>query len=334
MRPQMKINLPHLDAQMQVALGRSLEAIDPAAYFTLFAGLLGRSFVPQIEGVPAEADVYSYKKVTFTGQTDVGAPGRGATDDPVAGVQVEEVKCPIVEIPASMTWTMRELEQAAKFGTNLDTWTVQAAMSMIARRIDRMIAFGRAGTTITGLLNNSAVDTSTATTKTGGQIEWTASTPPAEMLADIALLLTEARAALNQASLSPGGDGLPAIAEWTILMPTFHYGLAGSTPRASGTDTTVLQYALTNFRPLGLVAIEEWNLCDADSAYATSGGLQYHRMVCYARNPLMIGSLVPDEWTQRNPQEEGQKIVVPARGLCGGTVFRYNVAARYMNLSD
>ena len=331
MRPTMKLNLPKLDAQQNVFLARTLEHVDPANYYSLYAGLLGRRFVPLIEGVPREADSYNYKMITFTGQADIGAPGRGSNDDLIAGVIVEEVKCPIKEIPISFEWTMREIEQAAKYGVPLDAWTIQSAMSAVARKIDNMLAFGVTGTSIKGLLNNSSVLRSTATTKTGGQIEWTATVPGAEMLADIAKLLTDTRAALAQASATPGGDGLPAVDEWTILMPSFQYGLAGTTKvTTTGDSPTVLRYALDNFKELGLVAIEEWRQC----ATASNVGTGEAMMICYARNPLMVGALIPDEWTQRAPQEEGHKIVVPAVGLCGGAVNRYPVATRYMNLTD
>lgn len=328
----MKLALPHLDANQNVFLARSLEHIDPTQYYELFAGLLARRFIPDIQGVPPEADTYTYNMVSFTGQADLGAPGHGANDDAIAGVTRTEVKTPIKEIPTSFEWEMRAIEQAAKYNVPLDTWTIQAAMTMIARKIDRMLAFGVAGTAIKGLLNNSGVNAVTATTKTGGQIEWAANTAANELAADVIKLGSAVRAQLSQAGDQPGGEGIPAFDSFTFLLPSAEYSILSSTPRFSNDGPTILRWLVDNVPWID--SIEEWRQCDADAAYATSGGLQFQRMVCYPRNAMCVGALVPSEWRQRAPQEVGHKVVTPASGLCGGTVIRYPVACGYMNLHD
>jgi hypothetical protein len=271
--------------------------------------------------------------ITFTGQAIDGAPGRGATEALRAGVTVDEKKQAIEEIPVTFGWTMREIEQAAARNVPLDRWTIQSAMTAVARKIDHRLAFGVAGTTMTGLLNHASTQASTATTKTGGQIEWTAATPGTEMLADINKLVADLHSSLLQASLLPGGESIPAFERVTVLMPTFHYGLAMETPRTTTSDTTVLDYALAHNK--WIESIEEWNACDIASAVGgTPGTTGAAMMFAYAKDPLAVGALIPNDWKQRAPQEKGHNIEIPAVGLCGGTVIRYAMATRKMNLTD
>lgn len=122
----------------------------------------------------------------------------------------------------------------------------------------------------------------------------------------------------------PGGDATPAFDRFTVLVPSTRYSLIASTPRTDNSDTTILQFLLRN-NPF-IESIEEWFQCDTADAAGTGP-----RMVAYPRDPMCVGALIPDEFSQLSPQEEGHNINVPANGSCGGTVVRYGVAMRYMD---
>lgn len=319
----MRYNLPRLDDQQGVFFSRQLEAIDPTAYMTLFAGILGRRYVPLVDNVSPLENTYTYRMYTIHGQSRLGGPR--ARNSPTVSVTAEEVSQSIKQLPVSMTWTVREIQQAAKYNVPLDSLTIQAAMSTIARRQDSMIAFGETGTNIRGLLNHPSVQLSTPVTKTGGGTLWTGLTvKPDEIIRDINQIVNDARAALKQASKLPGGDQTPAFDRFTVLISSLRYSMIASTPRTDNSDTTILQFVLKN-NPW-IESIEEWFQCDA----ANAGG-NGPRMVCYPRDPMCVGCLIPDEFSQLPPQESGHSIIVPANGSCGGTVLRYAVAVRYMD---
>ncbi len=320
-----KFNLPRLDAADIVHFARQLEHIDPVNYTKLFAGILGRKYIPLVEGVSPLVNEYTYRMYEIVGDAKLGGPH--SNDHSVVSVKASEHTSAIKQIPVAMQWTVREIKQAAKFGSPLEQLTIQAAMSAVQRRMDTMLAFGESGTTITGLLNHGSVDDTTPSTKSGSGAgtAWirTVAVAPDEILSDINLLVSELRTGLKQAAKLPGGDMTPAFDRFVLLLDSANYAYIASTPRSANSDTTILQYALKN-NPW-LESIEEWWQCD------TADGSSGPRAVCYARDPMCLGAIIPDEWTQLSPQEEGHDIVVPASGSCGGTVIRYPVAVRYMD---
>ncbi len=316
-------NLAHLGARFDsnetVFLARELESIDPTEYTTLYAGLRGRMLIPLAANVDPVALTYTWRRWEVTGRATVGAPH--ANDSGIIGVKRSESSTSIKKIPVSYGWSVDEIKQAAKAGVPLDSVTVQAAMSEVARTVDSILAFGVPGTNITGLLNNSSVDDSTTpVTKTPSGTAWTAASLPSELLADLNLIVADTRAALKQASFAPGGNGTPAFDRFVIAVPSFHYSLLLN-PRSATSDTSVLELALKN-NP-HIESIEEWWQLDT-----ADGGDPM--IVCYPRDPMCIGGVIPREFESLDPQPEGHDIVIPASGVCGGTVIRYPVAVRYL----
>lgn len=314
-----------LDAFDVAFLNRELRHVDPVSYPTLFAGILGRRYIPQIEGVSPLKDEYQYTMATIVGDAKIAALGAG--DVPRISVSYTPFVSSIKQIPVTMSWTVREIKQSAAFiGGKLQDDTIRAAMSFVARKRDNMLALGVTGTTIGGMLNNAAVNTTSAATKSGAGAGtlWIRAVPvdPNEILADIAKTVSNLRLQLKQASLAPGGDNLPAFARFVLLLDEANYTYISQTPRSATTDKTILQWAMTQNQ--WLESIEEWNQCDT----AASGG--NHLGALYPRDVMAVGCLIPDEWTMEPYQYEGHNVIVPANGSCGGTVIKYPVAVQYL----
>src|SRR5688572_15554716 len=199
--------------------------------------------------------------------------------------------------------------------------TVMAAQSAIARVIDDLLANGDSVFEIEGLLNLTGVLESTAGTKTGGGTSWlSAGATPDEILKDMNLMISDVRAALKQADAQ-----VPQFAKFTMLLPSLNYQKVATTARSTTSDTTILQFFLKN-NPW-IESVEEWNKCDTGDP-GTSGP----RAVIFPRTPLWGGAIIPQEFTQLTPQEDGLRINVPCTATCGGVITRYPVAARYMDL--
>ena len=317
----MRLNIPKLDSNQNIFFARELENIDLHPYETLFAGMLGRRYVPLVEGIPEWANVHTFRMYETTGRAKVIGPN--SNDLPRVGVRATELSRTIKQIATSYEWTVREIQQAAATGAPLDQMTVLASRSAVARETDDLIALGNPLYSIEGLLNATGVLSSTPSTKsgTGAGTKWirTVAVSPDEILGDINRLVSETRTALKQA-----GSEVPIFGKFTLLIDSLNYSYIATTPRSSTSDTTILQYAIKN-NPW-IESIEEWFQCDTADTAGTGP-----RMVCYPRDPLALGCIVPQEYTSLNPQEEGLKIVVPATGSCGGTIIRYQVAVRYMD---
>lgn len=318
------ISQTRLDTADTLFLERELRHVDPVNYMTLFAGLKGRQYIPLIEGVSPLVNEYAYKMCTIVGDAKLGAPH--SNDATVVSVQYTETVSSIRQIPVAMKWSVREIKQSAAFaGGKLQDDTIRAAMSAVERKRDTMLAFGVTGTTIGGLLNNASVLTTTPSTKsgTGAGTAWIRAVPvnPDEILADIAKIVSDTRTALNQAALMPNGDSMPAFDKFVLLLDQANYTYIAQTPRSTTSDKTILQWALSQ-NPW-LESIEEWWQCDH------AGASSAHRAVLYPRNPMAVGCLIPDEWSQEPWQYVGHDIVVPANGSCGGTICKYPVSMRY-----
>jgi hypothetical protein len=309
-------NLSRLDAAQNVFFSRDLESIDPQEYINLIPGRLARRYIPALAGVPPYANVYTYRMYQMMGRTKAGS--KHGNDSPRASLTGVETPRKIVQLENHYSWTTREIEQAAATGAPLDRLTVLAAMSATEQKIDDMLALGDSAHGITGLLNDPIVDDDvlTPTTKTGGPTWATSGNTGDQVLAD-----------LNKITMSLVGQlkstDAPGFQKFTILVPTQQYAYLATTPRGTGTDTTLLQFALRN-NPW-IEAIEPWDKCDG------AGSGPSDRMVAYARNPMCLGALVPDEFRAHAPQERGLEVYVPTTASCGGTVIRYPVAVKYMD---
>lgn len=317
----MRLNMPVFDANENIFLGRELESLDPREFMTLFAGLLARKFVPDVPNVDPTKESYAYTMYTITGQTGPAVPGKHGHDLPTVNVTRTKTSQNIVSLPASYQWTIDEIRAAAKAGVPLERTTVQAAMSIIQRAVDTMIATGSSADAIYGLLNNPSVDDTTApVAKTGGGTAWSAASQPAEWISDINNLIAATRTRLQQAAAIDGS--IPAVDKFVILLPQSHYTKLAETPRSTTSDTTALRWLLGN-NPF-IESIEEWYKCGT-----ADGGSP--RIVCYPRNEMILGGIVPIDFESLNPQEKGFDVIVPCRGKCGGVVMRYPVAVSYMD---
>lgn len=320
----MRLNMSRLDSNQNVFFSRQLEDIDAKNYETLFAGMMGRRYIPLVEGIPEWANVHTYRLFEMVGEAKIIGPN--ANDLPRVTVKGVEASRVIKEIGTSYGWTVREIMQAAATGAPLDTLTVQAARSAVARETDDLLAIGNSTFGIEGLLKLTGVNLVVPSTKTGtgAGTAWirTVAVSPSEILHDINNLVSQTRLRLKQA-----GDQIPQFARFTILLDSASYSYIATTPRSDNSDTTILKYALQN-NPW-IESIEEWWQCDTADHDNTN-----NRAVCYPRDPMCLGAIVPKEFTALAPQESGLNIVVPATGSCGGVICRYPVAVSYMDINS
>lgn len=305
--------LSRLDANETAFLELELTDIDQAAYEELTPGLLARTYIPDLQPQPAQwADVYAYDTWKLIGSMKVSSPN--SDDGPRSTATKTRTSRPVKQFDGSYAWTVREIQQAAATGVPLDRMTVMAARMAADQAIDNMLAFGDSDLGIEGLYTLSDVTTPVA--PTAGV--WSDNTPD-QILADIAKLLGSVRTALRQTKA-------PGFQKFVLLLPTLQYTQVATTPRASNSDTTILDFAVSKFP--WLESIEEW---DAGNGAGAAVPGTTDRAVIYPRNPLCLGAVVPNDFSQLPPQERNQEIVVPTAASCGGVAARYPVAIQYLD---
>lgn len=318
-------NAVRLDAADSYFLTQQLESLDPTTYYELFAGRIGRRFIPVIENIAPFDTVYKYKMVHFKGSAKKGGPK--TKDHRTVTVTTTEVTQSIKSIPVSYGWTTDEIRASRAKGLNLDSDTLQAAVGTVEQEIDDMLAFGDpANANITGLLNHPEIDETTPIAKTGSGTAWTGpSVLPKEIIKDVTNMVSEARAALKQAN--EVGTGMPAFAKFGLLLPQVHMSLIASTPRSDNSDTTILQWLLQN-NPW-LASIEDWwQLDEADDGDPMA--VLYPAMPNGVAHPRACGAIIPVDFESLDPQMTGHDVTVPASGKCGGVAIRYPVGFRYI----
>lgn len=306
-----------LDANETIFLSRELESKDPARYMELYAGLRARRFVPPISNIAPYDESYSYSMWGIVGEAKTHA--KRAKDLRQVSVKRSETTRRIVPISASYGWAVTAIRAAAQKNIPLDDVTVIAAMSVIERKLDRIIALGDAQHGFTGLLNDAAIIS-------GNTVTAVSNFATAQNKYDsLVKLVTDTRARLQLASELPSGDSIPAFDKFMLLLPPSDYAYIVATPISSSDSRSIATVLKQNLGEW-LAGIDEWSLLENLDA-GTEG-----RAVCYPLNPMALGHATARNYTEEPPQATGLDINVPCHAASGGTVIRYQVAFSYMRL--
>jgi hypothetical protein len=313
-----------LDAGDSFFLTTELESLDPADYYEIVPSRLGRRFFPPVDGVAPYDTVYKYAMTRLRGRAKRTGPK--SKDAPMVSVVKTEHTQAIETFEDAFGWTVDEIKAARAKNLSLDTDSFKAAVVGLEQSVDGSIALGNTDASIFGALNNDNVDDITSIGKTGGGGWLSAGVLPKEIIADVAKMLSEIRASLKQATVP--GVQVPVFQRFTLLLPTDYLTKIATTPRSDTSDTTILDYILTNFRRW-LAAVEDWwQLDEADNGAAMA--VMYPALDSGALNPLCGGAILPMDYEQLAPQESGRNVTIPAAAKAGGVVNRYPMAWRYM----
>lgn len=302
---QSKSDQFRFDAGETAVVARSLEYIEEQITEVMYAELKAANFVPPIGGIDPGAALFTWR------QGDVVGLARRTSDRgkdlPRADAKVEEFTSRIESYGASYGWTvqqLREIALASKRGFNLqlDQTYAKAAATMIARKIDNVVAFGDAdsNSTILGFLNSSNVTLQAAAGVWSG-LSATA-------------LLAELFAMVNGVVVG----SKEAIVPDTILLPQVQLNLVSQTMMGVNSDRSVLSVFMQSQRDAGRpIEVAAWPLLETANA-----GRNGPRGVCYKRDVDVVGSVIPLPFEAQAPQQQELEIIVPCEGRCGGSVIK------------
>lgn len=293
------------DAGESAVVARALEHIEESITEVLYAELKAALYVPAIGGVDPGAAVYTWRQGDVVGLA--ARTGGRSGDLPRADAKVEEFSSRIESYGASYGYSIQQLREVALASRRgimmqLDATYAKAAATMIARKIDNVIAFGDAdsNSTILGFLNNPNVTVQAAAGVWSG-LSATA-------------LLAELFAMVNGVVVG----SKEAIIPDTLLLPQVQLNLVSQTMMGVNSDRSVLSVFLQSQRDAGRpIEVAAWPLLEAANAARTGP-----RAVCFKRDVHIAGSLVPLPFEAQAPQPEGLEIRIPCEGRCGGSVVR------------
>lgn len=314
MAPELTNLQARLDASESLFFERQLESIDARQYNVKFPLLKGRNLIPKVSNVGTWDTTYTYHQYEGLGKAKIIAPG--ATDLPRVDALGREFKSSIKDLGAEYGYTIGEIRAAMAKNVPLDELKARAARRAIEELIDDLLAVGDETYDIKGFINQSGVDkTFTPSTKAAGGTTWMNGGAPnataLEVVDDVGRFVNERFAALQEAEDMPQ--------KFVVVLPAAEYAYAAIVRTTQG-DHTALELILKN--PL-IEDVVPWHKLSGAGAGGTN------RMICYARDPIVLGAVIALEYFPQAVQQKGLNFTVPVTARCGGTVIRYPVAVAY-----
>lgn len=298
---------------------RQLEQIDQKAYMRRYPALIARQVIPTFESVAEWAAVYTWREWTPDGSAKFI---KNAADDlPSVDVTGKEFSQMIRDCGNSYQYSMKEIKLAAATGTPLDSMRAETSRTAVEQLVDQTLAtgsaveglFGVLGLDSTGIAAANRVGTYTLGTKAAGGTAWgTLAAPKAtgqEVANDVIGLCSK---------IVEDTKGI--WSSLNVVLPIPQYNYAASTRLNAINDTTALEFILKS----GFVAsVKPWYRCTG------AGAASVDRMAAFPTDPMVLGGIVPMEWTPQAPVQKNLAYVVNCLASCGGVVCRYPIALRY-----
>lgn len=268
------------DAQVGLAfLTPQLYRIETEVYMTKYPSFDITRFMT----VDTSGSMWDVGTLVYS-QEDVGQAeflAAGAFDVPYASNRMSQATAPFYLAGIGYEWNTQEMQRAAMLGRALSSDKARAAKLAADRFIYGIAMNGQTPAGVaekgwTGFVNNaSAPSAQVANDGTGPSRLW--STKSSD------LILRDINEALTAVET---GTGETMVAN-TLVLPTSRYNYIATTPRASGSDTTILSYLLNNN-----VAGEGLTI-KKSRALETAGTSTSTRMIAYANDPEVIKFHLP-----------------------------------------
>jgi hypothetical protein len=268
------------DAQVGYAfLTPQLYRIETEVYMTRYP-----SFdITRFMSVDKSGDMWDIGTLVYS-QDDVGQAeylAGAAFDMPYASNKMSQFNKPYFLAGIGYEWNTQELQRAAKLGRSLSSDKARAAKRAADRfiygiAINGKTPRGEAEKGGTGFVNNaSAPSAQVAADGTGSSRLWSTKTAD-QILRDINAALTAVETGTSETSIAD-----------TLALPTSSYDYIATTPRASGSDMTILSFLkANNMAGEGLTIIKSRELETAGTGSST-------RMVAYENSPDVLKFHLP-----------------------------------------
>ena len=292
----------NLDASENAFLLRQVEQIAARTYDKKYPKLYARKFVPINGSIDRGAQTYTFARYSQFGMAQL----LNAYSDqlPRSDVKVTEESIQIKGMGASYGYSLQDLRAAMMANVPLDQKKANAARRGFELLVDRILAIGDTATGMVGMLNQPNALAYTVPNGASGVATWADKTP-LEILADmvgICLFIPNSTGQVEEPN--------------SLILPRTQYTQIATTPMFSvgGSDLTILEYFKRN---MPQVDVGMWPKCAGIGANGTD------IMMAFDKSPDAFEGVIPQEFEQLPPQQEGLNFTVPCHGRIGGVVFYY-----------
>lgn len=309
------------DANETAMFARSLLQVKTQTYDIVYPDLKARTLFPVDTSINTGAKTYAYRQFDKFGRPK--PVNDYAKDFPNIGINGQEFILPIKSFGASYQYSYQDLRAAAFAQTPLEAMQASAVRESMERQFEEVCAYGNADLNFDGFASAPANLNIPETTSTG--IDWSTGTV-ANILLDVDKM---SKKIFDQTKGKFKGN--------VLLLGTVEYSAAATrrVAEAYASNVSILQYILA--ASPWLTDIVHWPMLDnADGGTCTefagpSGGAS--RKMMYQRDPLVVSSVIPQEFEQFAPQQENMAFVVPCHARFAGVRVTYPLACTFMDLT-
>ena len=295
----------YFDADGAVFFQRQLEFIKAKSYDVLYAELKARQVFPvSMEAGPGVTSI-TYRTYDQAGAAKI--INAYADDLPRADVAGKETLIPVRSVGISYGYNLDEIQASQLTGMALDQRRANAARRANEQTVNDVAFYGDAESGMPGLFDNPNIPKG-AVVNPGSGTAWTSKTAD-QILFDVNDLFADI---FETTKMVERGN--------TLLLPPSQWSYIASTPRASNSDTTIMQF-LANNSPY-LNSVEDFiplNECVA----ANNPTLSTDAMVAYDRNPDKLQLEIPVELEYLPIQQKNLEFIIPGRSRLAGLNIYY-----------
>lgn len=298
-----------LDANESIYFARQLEQIRAKSYDVKRPALNAIALMPVDTSINPGAETITYRQYDTVGMAKVIA--NYADDLPRADVVAKEFTTPIRGIGDSYGFSVQEIRAAQFTGTDLTTKKAGAARRAHDETINRIAWAGDSVSGLPGLLTNANIPGYTIPADGTGSSKLFSTKTPDQILRDM-------NGIVNSVYVTTKGVHRPN----ELWMPLAQYTYINSTPRSSTSDTTILEYFLSNnpFIERVVPVLELASTANGGSNGATDTMIALENSIDnYQLN-------LPMMFMQHPPEKRGLEFVVPCESRFGSTTIEYPLA--------
>lgn len=292
-----------------VFFARELEHKKAQSYDVKYANLKFREVFPVTNETPEGAETVSYKTYDQTGIAKfIGSYGK---DIPRADIGGKETFIAVKGMAIGFGFNLQEIRAAAMAGLPLDSRKSAAAVRGAETTMNEVAFFGDAVQGLEGLFVHPNIPTAAAPNGGGGSPLWINKTPD-EIILDLNNAMNDIS---TDTEMVEFGD--------TLLLSPQRRALIATTPRATNSDTTILEFFVQNNEHIASAAnVIALNECKA-SVRNANGLSNEDVMVAYRNSPEIMEFEEPMPLKFHPEQRVGLEILVPAEARTGGLNVYY-----------
>jgi hypothetical protein len=300
------------DANEGLIFARQLEEIDPTRYEFIHKPLTKWKEVLPVRTFTPGTDRITYRMFDHSGQAELNSPGN-VTEMPMADAEGQEFSNKVYSWKLGYYYAAQELRRAAFAGVPLPSEKIRAVEFGYQRRLQTTMFTGYSALGLEGLINHTGVtNTQAAAPVSGTDRTW----PGGDKTNDeIAKDVTDAVSRIRTRTYSMFGTSGMVVA-----LNEARYNFLANTRMASGTDTTIMQYILSNRESNG---IEKFVIIHDLTDQGTSTS---QLMIVYPMDNMVLEANVAENILWMPMETKGLAFIFNSEMEFGGVTVRYAVA--------